>query len=158
MAHRTRQPIAALLFALPAAVALLLTLVSAPSLHAQAPVPYPAMNLLKPSDPSLDASRQRAPLDLVHSKWLFRQGDDPHWSSPSLDDSHWQLVDSSQKFASYAQVARNRVYWYRLHLRFDGSQTDPALKIYSLARAYSAWANGNLLAQFGCRPCHPYPT
>ena len=158
MAHRTRQPIAALLFALPAAVALLLTLVSAPSLHAQAPVPYPAMNLLKPSDPSLDASRQRAPLDLVHSKWLFRQGDDPHWSSPSLDDSHWQLVDSSQKFASYAQVARNRVYWYRLHLRFDGSQTDPALKIYSLARAYSAWANGNLLAQFGGRPGHPYPT
>jgi len=108
---------------------------------------------------SFDTAQVRQPTDLTAARWLFHQGDDPTWSTPQLDDSSWMLVDPSQRldsYAKYADLQHNHVFWYRLHLQLDGAFPDPAIKISTLARAYTVYANGQLLVRLGGAPGHEF--
>jgi len=114
--------------------------------------------VLQPAAPaqSFDSSQVRSPVDLAESKWLFHAGDDPAWAAANFDDSHWNLVDTSQKLTSYTDTHHNQVFWFRIHIRLDGMIPEPSIKVYSLARAYSIFVNGQLLVQRGGPPGHEY--
>jgi hypothetical protein len=101
-----------------------------------------------------DASQARHPVDLGEAKWLFHPGDAPSWSQPGLDDSGWQVVDPAKQLSTYADAAHGRVFWYRLHVQIDPTMADPALGAILVARAYSIYANGQLLTQVGRSPGH----
>src|SRR4051812_26101898 len=40
-----------------------------------------------------DPRNLRAAATLLDGPWYFRVGDDPSWSDPSTDDSHWDTID-----------------------------------------------------------------
>ena len=98
------------------------------------------------------------PVDLAQAKWLFHDGDDASWAQAGLDDSGWKTVDTSQTLNSYADEAHAHVFWYRLHLQVKAGKADedqgPALHVYSLARAYSIFVNGQLMVERGGPPGH----
>ena len=94
----------------------------------------------------------------LDQRWQFRTGDDPSWSSPTLDDSQWQRISAdgawgTQGFPAYAGFA-----WYRYRLSIAptaGSPREFALLIPGIDDAYELYWNGSLIGTNGKLPPHP---
>jgi hypothetical protein len=64
--------------------------------------------------------------------WQFHTGNDPHWASPSLDDSAWDPITASDSWGSQGHPGHTGFAWYRRHLRIGpapGANTTYALLI-----------------------------
>jgi serine phosphatase RsbU (regulator of sigma subunit) len=93
----------------------------------------------------------------VDGTWQFRLGDDPHWASPTLDDSDWDLFGAdepwgAQKHPSYAGFA-----WYRRHVDIlpnPGATGQYRLLIPHAEDAYEVYWNGELMGRYGRLPPH----
>lgn len=92
-------------------------------------------------------------------KWKFTTGDDPQWSAPQFDDSHWQEIDpviswERQGFPGYDGYA-----WYRATFNLPASLQTVAhkygglvLRLGKVDDVDQAWFNGKTIGQTGSFP------
>jgi sigma-B regulation protein RsbU (phosphoserine phosphatase) len=131
------------------AAALILSLVT-PALHAQSSVPQ--------SVPEFDATRLTQPADLGET-WLIHAEDDPAYSRPEFDDSHWTRFDPHTSLKTVFLESHPEIVWYRLRIKVNPNQTGLALREYLISRAFEIYVNGQLLMQSGqVAPYLPYTT
>lgn len=97
---------------------------------------------------SFDATHLLQPASLGDVKWLVNAGDNPAFSDPSFDDSHWRLHDPHNSVdAIFPQ--RPSVIWYRLHVKVDPSVTGLALNETYISQAFEIYGNGERLMELG---------
>jgi sigma-B regulation protein RsbU (phosphoserine phosphatase) len=105
---------------------------------------------------ALDATQLPVPRDL-NSNWLVHEGDDPSFSQPGLDDSHWTPFGLQIPLDTVLRGAHPQIVWYRLHIQVDPKQTGIALREETLARAFEIYVNGNrIIASGQFAPFRPY--
>jgi hypothetical protein len=96
-----------------------------------------------------------APLD---GPWRFHLDDDPGWSSPAFDDSHWEQLTAERPWGEQGHPSYTGYAWYRLHLSLNsvpGNQANFALLVPHLDDVYEIFWNGNSIGRSGKFP--PYP-
>lgn len=85
----------------------------------------------------------------IEGQWKFQYGDNPNWSSPSLNDEHWPTI----KIPSLLSQQHNQAItgWYRV--RFDHPEIEnkvsQALLIDYLRHADESWLNGQKIGGKG---------
>jgi len=80
--------------------------------------------------------------------WLFSPTDNPANASPTLDDSAWTSISTSQSLTTYG--FRNYTYpWYRTHIHLNPATRNIAVETVDLSGRYQIFANGVLLGAFG---------
>ena len=98
----------------------------------------------------IDGSVIGRPIDLT-PKWLLRQGDDPTWADPALNDSQWMVVQRGKPLSSYGLKNVNRV-WYRTHVQIPPDRKDLSLLVRSLGGSFQIFVNGIEVGSSGPHP------
>ncbi len=98
----------------------------------------------------IDGSAVGGPIDLT-SKWLLRQGDDPSWADPALDDSRWRVVERGKPLSSYGLKNVNQV-WYRTHVQIPPNKKGLSLLLRSLGGSFQIFVNGVEVGSSGPHP------
>ena len=110
--------------------------------HARVDPPHP------PLDPHhVDGSGVGEPLDLS-STWLIKQGDDPSYSSPQLDDSSWTVISVKKPLHFYGLKNVDAI-WYRMHVQLPPNRHSLELLLRSFGGSEQFYINGVLLGSFG---------
>jgi hypothetical protein len=86
---------------------------------------------------------------VLNNGWLFHAGDDPEWSSPTLDDRGWSRVDLHANLADYGVPADTQFGWLRLHVRLRPSGPPPVFGTQRTYGRYQVFANGYLIGSVG---------
>jgi sigma-B regulation protein RsbU (phosphoserine phosphatase) len=87
--------------------------------------------------------------------WRFHPGDNPAWSSPSLDDSQWSLLYAGRSWSQQGYPSYSGVGWYRLRLSLPASPGPLALYLDGVDESCQVFANGQLIGEIGKLPPHP---
>jgi hypothetical protein len=96
----------------------------------------------------LDATNLHQPLELAD--WLVTAGDDPAYSQPGYDDSHWPAFDASKdSLHTLFPNAHPAVVWYRLHIKVRPDDTGLALQEFFIGNAFELYSNGVRLIKIG---------
>lgn len=94
------------------------------------------------------ASEKR--VDLSTILWRFRDGDDPSWADPSLDDADWGLRDTDALPDALHPEVWQGVGWFRLHLQVDSSLHHTLLGLHMYhAGASEVYLDGRRIGGFG---------
>jgi phosphoserine phosphatase RsbU/P len=110
------------------------------------------------SPTSFDATRLWQPTG-VGGTWLVHAGDDPSFSDPQLDDSHWMPFDVSTSLHSVLPGSNPGVVWYRMHVSVAPDEAGLAVEAISVSNAFIVYANGVELLRAGqFAPYIPYHT
>jgi hypothetical protein len=117
---------------------LALTIALAPAAHAAAtPNYHPAL------DPhNVEAVNVAHPIDLT-ANWLVHPGDDPSFASPTLDDSHWLVIDVYRSLPSYG-IDHPDFIWYRTHLHISPNSHNMAIDLRYFLGSEQVFVNGVL--------------
>lgn len=127
-------------FSAMATIALIVAWSAARPLAAQA---FDATSLLEPTE--------------LGAPWLVQAGDNPAWSQPGFDDSHWTIFDPHNSLTTVFGHDTPPVVWYRLHVKVDPAHTGLALDAWNLSRAFEINVNGEPLIESGqVSPFKPY--
>lgn len=117
---------------------LLLVLLAAfclPSLGESGLVSHPAVN-----PGHVDGSSLGSAIDLS-STWLFKQGDDPSYADPHLDDRQWTVVSANRPLRSYG--FRNiDLCWYRTHVHVPTGSHDLEILLRGFHGSEQIFVNG----------------
>jgi hypothetical protein len=83
-------------------------------------------------------------ISIANEQCVWHEGDDPHWSAPTLDESGWQ------PYAEWKPQYGLKRIWVRCHqdLSLLKSQPQPALQV-ELVGAYQLYFNGQLIGGDG---------
>jgi hypothetical protein len=118
------------------------------SVHAQQPVP-------KPQSAMVIQGLGQGQVKL-NGFWQFHTGDDPHWASPTLDDSTWEPITTSESWGSQDHPSYTGFAWYRRHLLIGAAaNTTYALLIPPVDDAYEVYWNGKLIGRYAKLPPRP---
>jgi sigma-B regulation protein RsbU (phosphoserine phosphatase) len=101
-----------------------------------------------------DLAKQPVQLSEIHGLWRFHTGDDPGWSDPTFDDSHWELLRSDRSWNDQGYGNYSGLAWYRFKLILPIPHTEFGLYIPELSTSYQVFANGKLIGQLGGLPPH----
>jgi hypothetical protein len=108
-----------------------------PRSHAQGPTYHP------PVDPrSITITSLNHPADITGS-WLFHQGDDPAYASPTLDDSGWAVIDITRPLTAYGVVHPDFI-WYRTHVHIPPGQHNLGILFRQFDGSEQVFVNGIL--------------
>jgi hypothetical protein len=104
-----------------------------------------------PVDPHhIDGSSLGGPIDLS-ANWLIKQGDDPHYADPGLDDRTWLVIKSGQPLSKYGFKDVDLV-WYRTHVRIPAGEHNLALSLNRFDGSYQIFVNGVPVGASGAFP------
>src|SRR5271170_7979346 len=90
--------------------------------------------------------------------WQFRAGDDPAWSSPTLDDTSWEHLRVDRSWGDQGHYGYTGFAWYRRHVDFvqgPGSPPEVVLYMPHVRCAYEVYWNGRLVGHYGSLPTSP---
>jgi hypothetical protein len=90
--------------------------------------------------------------------WQFHTGDNPTWSSQTLDDSTWENIQVNKPWGTQGHYDYTGYAWYRRHIVIPSPGTAPrelALRMPQVDNAYELYWNGKLIGQLGKLPPHP---
>ena len=93
----------------------------------------------------------------IDGNWQFHLGDNPIWSQPSLDDSHWETIHVDDEWGAQGHPLYSGFAWYRRHIDLipaAGSIGNFSIYIEEAEDAYEIYWNGNLVGQYGTLPPH----
>ncbi len=97
-----------------------------------------------PLDPRhVDGSSLGEPIDLS-STWLIKQGDDPRYADPGLDDRDWLVIKSGPPLNTYGFKNVDLV-WYRTHVKIPPGEHNLALSLSWFDGSYQIFVNGALV-------------
>jgi phosphoserine phosphatase RsbU/P len=86
--------------------------------------------------------------------WRFHPGDDPHWASPTFDDSAWPLLRSDQPWATQGYANMSGFAWYRFTVQVPSPAVPLALLLPSILTDYEVFEDGKKVGGFGQMPPH----
>jgi len=96
-----------------------------------------------PLDPhNVQAVNVAHPIDLT-ANWLLHEGDDPAYASPTLDDSHWLVIDTYRTLPSYG-INHPDFLWYRTHVHITPNSHNMVLELRSFLGSEQMFVNGVL--------------
>jgi hypothetical protein len=96
-----------------------------------------------------DATDLRRPTPLGPG-WLVQVGDDPAYSRPDFDDSHWHTFNAAtDSLHTLFPNARPDVIWYRLHIKVAPSDSGLALEEWYTSAAFDLYADGVRILRVG---------
>jgi len=94
-----------------------------------------------PVDPHhIDGLSLGGPIDLS-ANWLIKQGDDPRYADPNLDDRGWLVIKSGPPLSTYGFKNVDLV-WYRTHVRIPAGEHNLALSLSRFSGSYQIFVNG----------------
>jgi len=101
-------------------------------------------------------SDSHEPIISLDGLWHYHPGDDPHWASPSFDDSRWPLLRSDQSWTAQGYDDRNGFAWYRFRAQAPLTQSPRSLALLlpAILTDYEVFANGTRIGGFGQMPPH----
>ena len=109
-----------------------------------------------PSTPPSSSPAAQLPLggvvDIGHLPWRARCGDDPSWSSPTLDDSQWTRIDPSKPLPPEIPVRADMICWYRLEVQVKPGTANLGLLTFYGGADYDLFVNGNQVGTSGGMP------
>jgi hypothetical protein len=108
-----------------------------------------------PSPLAITIGDGAVPLDGL---WEFHPGDDPSWSSPTLDDSQWERLSADKPWGQQGHANYTGYAWYRRTLDLTtapGTSTDFALFVPHIDDVYQLYWNAQLIGSKGKMPPHP---
>ncbi len=91
--------------------------------------------------------------------WQFHVGDDPAWSSPTLDEIGWEHLRVDQPWGDQGHYSYTGFAWYRRHVNFVQSPSSPVEVVLYMPHvrcAYEVYWNGRLVGHFGSLPAKPF--
>jgi hypothetical protein len=94
----------------------------------------------------------------LDGQWQFRVGDDPAWSSPTLDDTDWERLLVDRPWGDQGHYGYAGFGWYRRHLDFvqsAGSPDEVVLYMPHVRCAYEVYWSGRLVGHYGRLPASP---
>ena len=91
-------------------------------------------------------------VDITHLPWRVRCGDDPSWSSPTYDDSHWTVVDPSKPLPAEVPRRADITCWYRLHVELSPHLANLGLLSFYGGADYDLFVNGQQVGTTGGMP------
>jgi hypothetical protein len=103
----------------------------------------------------VDLAHDRIPVTNLAGPWRFHAGDDPSWSSPAFDDSHWGLMRTDKGWAEQGYKGYSGVAWYRLEITVPAGSGPLAIYVPNVDDSLQMYANGRLIAQHGGLPPSP---
>ena len=104
---------------------------------------------------TVDLAKDRIPITELSGPWRFHTGDDPAWSSPSIDDSSWSLLFAGQSWTKQGYPTYTGVAWYRIRVRPPEHSGPLALYVPGVNDSAQIFANGRLIGHIGGVPPHP---
>jgi len=123
----------------------LLLLLAAVRAEARVDKPHP------PVDPrNVTASLLNGPIDLS-STWLEKQGDDPSYADPHLDDSQWAVVGAQHRSRIF-RINGPKAVWYRSHVHVPPGSHDLALLTRWFPGVWTIYVNGIEVGSSGPPP------
>ena len=105
---------------------------------------------------TFDATKIGTPANLSTATWHFALGDDPRWSDPAFDDSHWNTFTPRRTFRSQGYAVPSRIWWSRVHVHVVPGTRNLAVRV--LDASYQIYINGRLVGQQGGFPDDPRMT
>ena len=96
----------------------------------------------------VDATRTGEPVALDVG-WRFHSGDDPQWSSPTLDDSTWQSFDPHSGINDQHFTSMQGFVWLRIHVRLAPDHVPLSLLLDRVGNTYQVFANGQSIGNYG---------
>ncbi|MEQ9309192.1 MAG: ATP-binding protein [Balneolaceae bacterium] len=94
-------------------------------------------------------SHQR--LNLVTlSEWVFKEGNDPNWANPELNDSGWTVFNPTELSANMEDESGRIEGWFRIKIKLDSTFAGMPLAISrDLWAATDVYINGEFFYSFG---------
>jgi sigma-B regulation protein RsbU (phosphoserine phosphatase) len=116
----------------------LLLVLAALSMPAHAVSGHPSHPAVDPRH--VDGSSLGGPLDLT-STWLFKQGDDPSYADPHLDDRQWTVIRTDRSLDTYGFKNIDQV-WYRTHVHIPANSNNLAILLRQFSGSEQIFVNG----------------
>ena len=91
----------------------------------------------------------REPVTSLNGLWRFHTWDDPAWSDPRFDDSHWPLIRSDESWTKQGFPAFNGYAWYRFKVEVPGNGWPVDLLLTNIVSGYQVYADGKLIGSAG---------
>ena len=98
--------------------------------------------------------KDRPPLVSLDGLWRFHTGDDPAWSGPAFDDSHWPLLHSDQPWTTQGYPGYQGLAWYRFQVTLPAQLDTPAILLPQIFTSFEVFADGRRIGAFGKMPPH----
>jgi len=93
--------------------------------------------------------------------WRFATGDDPAWSDPAFDDSHWEELSVPGGWGRQGYRDHSGVAWYRLEVDLSralaGGREDlhVGVQLGEITSSYELYAGGKRIGGVGALPPEP---
>jgi len=113
----------------------------APAAYARVDPPHPLV------DPRHVQGTGLQPVDLT-SAWLLKQGDNPRFADPALDDRDWLVAQSGHLLNAYG-LKDVKVLWYRTHVQIPPNSHDLSLLVRAFGGFEHVYVNGVQVGTFG---------
>jgi hypothetical protein len=85
---------------------------------------------------------------VVGPNWLFAEGDNSAWASPSYDDRGWKAISSEKQLSEYG-IHDAPYAWYRIHIHLRPGTRGVAVGMATVRGFYAVYANGVLIGNNG---------
>jgi cephalosporin-C deacetylase len=99
--------------------------------------------------------------NLLNNQWKFTTGDDPSWTRPEVDDSHWANANIGEVWENWGYKNYDGFGWYRKQVVIPSSLKKQAeknggfsLKLARIDDVDFTYFNGALVGQTGDVPPH----
>jgi hypothetical protein len=105
-----------------------------------------------------DLERDRVQMTELRGLMRFHTGDDPRWSDPDFDDSHWPLIPSCcSNWDVFSEQGYSGVAWYRFRVRLPRENGPFSILLGRVGSSYQVFSNGRLIGQMGRLPPREQP-
>ena len=86
----------------------------------------------------------------LQGNWLYQEGDNADWASPSLDDTQWKELNPRLWLDSLEKGTFEGIGWFRLHLEVPKALRGKTVALQMFQRGASeVYINGELAHQYG---------
>lgn len=98
-----------------------------------------------------ESLKNNAAIELGKLKWRYHTGDDARWAAQQLDDSSWEIIDSTRlPIERLPKSGWQGIGWFRLRVRLDETAADVPLAFeMNQWGASEIFVDGVLVKRFG---------
>jgi hypothetical protein len=100
----------------------------------------------------VDLANDRVPMTEFHGMVRFHTGDDPHWSDPEFDDSHWPLIHIDQPWTAQGFRSDSGFAWYRFKIDVSPGHSQLGIWDPNPFDSHEIFLDGHLVGKYGGMP------
>lgn len=97
-----------------------------------------------------ESLKNNAAIELGKLKWRYHTGDDARWAAQQIDDSSWEIIDSTRlPIERLPKSGWQGIGWFRLRVRLDAAADVPLAFEMNHWGASEIFVDGVLVKRFG---------